>query len=182
MQSFTNFLYMNIGDKLLDFSLMDIHQKERNTQEFFRKYALLVLFYSSNCTVCKAYTGRIAKLTQRFENDNLGIVLVDQNYVPNKDLSNEIQKHTFDMQVEDYLMHLNSTDYTVAKQYNTNIQPHAFLFNRSRNLVYKGAIDDNWKDAEFVTRVYLEDAIDYTLDGMEYDFPETEPIGSPIIV
>jgi hypothetical protein len=29
-------------------------------------------------------------------------------------------------------------------------------------------------------KVYLEDAIDYTLDGVEIDYPEVEPVGCSI--
>jgi len=58
--------------------------------------------------------------------------------------------------------------------------PEAFLFNSKRELVYRGAIDDSWENAKAVTRVYLEDAIEMSLDGLEVDFPEIQPVGCSI--
>ena len=61
---------------------------------------------------------------------------------------------------------------------NTDLLP---LFNSKRELVYKGAIDDNWESESAVTSAYLEDAIEEALDGMEIDFPEIPCNGNPII-
>ena len=47
-------------------------------------------------------------------------------------------------------------------------------------MVYKGAIDDSWDNENAVTRVYLEDAIEYTLDGMDIDFPEIPAVGCSV--
>lgn len=32
-----------------------------------------------------------------------------------------------------------------------------------------------------VTQVWLEDAIDYALDGVEVDYPEIDAVGCPIV-
>jgi hypothetical protein len=61
------------------------------------------------------------------------------------------------------------------------VNPEVFLFNRKRELSYKGAIDDCWENEAMITNVYLEDAIEETLDGMDIDYPEITPIGTPII-
>jgi len=68
----------------------------------------------------------------------------------------------------------------VAKKLGATRTPEAFVFNRSRELVDQGAIDDNWEHQAMVTQVYLEDAIEDTLDGMETDFPEEPAVGCSI--
>ena len=69
----------------------------------------------------------------------------------------------------------------VAKKFGATVTPEVFLFNRKRELVYKGAIDDAWENENMVTAAYLEDAIEEALDGIEPDFPEVEALGTPIV-
>jgi hypothetical protein len=47
--------------------------------------------------------------------------------------------------------------------------------------VYKGVIDDNWENETQVMMAYLEDAIEYCLDGIDIDYPELSPVGCDII-
>jgi peroxiredoxin len=68
----------------------------------------------------------------------------------------------------------------VAKQLGATKTPEVFLFNSRRELVYKGAIDDSWDNEQTVTHVYLEDAIEYALDGIEVDYPEIPAVGCGI--
>ncbi len=169
---------MLIGDKILDFELPDKKGQMRSTKEMYRSYALAVIFYSSNCEVCQAYARRIEKLAVKFENDDAAIILVDVS--PNAEFKLEKQFSDLILLPNPNFIQLFDEGAGVAKSFGAKVLPEAFLFDRKRQLVYRGAIDDNWKHADFVTRVYLEDAIDYTLDGMSTDFGETEPVGTPI--
>ena len=47
----------------------------------------------------------------------------------------------------------------LAKLFGAMKTPHVYLFNKNDILVYRGAIDDNAKDANKVKKKYLEDAI-----------------------
>jgi len=58
--------------------------------------------------------------------------------------------------------------------------PEVFLFNSRRELVYHGAVDDSCENENAVMQVYLEDAIEYCLDGLEVDYPEIPPVGCSI--
>ncbi|MGB0429483.1 MAG: redoxin domain-containing protein [Bacteroidia bacterium] len=169
---------MNIGEKLLDFELSDIKGQNVSTKDMYRSFALAIIFYSSNCAVCQAYAKRIEKLAVKFENDDLGLILVEGS--PNSEFKIESQFEELILLPNPGFKRLVDKGATVAKQFGAKALPEAFLFDRTRKLVYRGAIDDNWKHADFVTRVYLEDAIDYTLDGMSTDFSQTEPVGTPI--
>ncbi len=60
------------------------------------------------------------------------------------------------------------------------VPPEVFLFNSKRELVYKGAIDDSWENPNMVTTVYLEDALECALDGIDVDYPETPAVGCGI--
>ena len=79
-----------------------------------------------------------------------------------------------------YFPYLYDEDQQVLKALGTIRTPEAFLFNSKRELVYKGAIDDSWDNEHAVTRVYLEDALEYTLDGLDVDYPEIPAVGCSI--
>lgn len=169
---------MNIGDKLFEFELEDFKGKLRNPKEMYRQFALLVIFFSSECEICQAYLSRIEKLALRYENDDLGIFLIDIE--PKEGFEPEKEFIELKLIPNPHFVHLKDTSGEIARKLKAKATPEAFLFNQERKLAYRGLIDDNWKHPDFVTRVYLEDAIEYTLDGMEYDYPETVPTGKPI--
>jgi hypothetical protein len=76
--------------------------------------------------------------------------------------------------------YLHDESQKIAKKLKATRTPEIFVYNSKRKLVYKGAIDDNWENEKMVTRVFLEDAIEYTLDGMEPDYTEIPAIGCSI--
>lgn len=169
---------MNIGDKLFDFEAHDLQGKLRSPDEMYRQFAIAVIFFSSRCEVSKAYARRIEQLAVRFESDDLAIYLVDVE--PCDEYQIEHQFTDLKLLPNPNFVQLLDKGGKMAQQFGAEVTPTAFLFDRNRRLVYKGLIDDNWKHPDFVMRVYLDNAIDYSLDGMDNDFPETEAVGTPI--
>jgi hypothetical protein len=80
-----------------------------------------------------------------------------------------------------HFLFLHDETQEVARTFGAQVNPEVFLFNRKRELVFKGAIDDSWQNEAMATSVYLEEAIEEALDGMEIDFPEIPAVGTPII-
>ena len=76
--------------------------------------------------------------------------------------------------------YLRDSTQKFARKLGAERTPEAFVFNSKRELVYQGAIDDNWEHKELVTHVYLEDAIEDALDGVDVDFPVIQPVGCSI--
>ena len=175
---------MEIGDKFIEFNLKGADGKMHNIYEYADKYALCIVFTCNSCPYSKAYGQRLIKLLNKYEDDSFGIIGIN---------SNDTEKSPTDsyermVEISEKLgleklnfMYLHDKDQTVAKAYGAKVTPEVFLFNSKRDLVYRGAIDDNWQNAQLVTRVYLEDAIEYCLDGLEVDFPEIPAEGCPII-
>ncbi|MDD4108577.1 MAG: thioredoxin family protein, partial [Prolixibacteraceae bacterium] len=58
--------------------------------------------------------------------------------------------------------------------------PHAFLFDKNMELVYKGAIDDNYKSAGEVKNAWLKDAVSSLSNGSSVKVSETRPLGCSI--
>lgn len=175
---------LQIGDKLPEFNLIGYDDKMHSNYEYADKYALAVVFTCNSSPISIAYSNRLIKLFEKYEDDNLGIIGInanDSSQSPN-DALDKIKRtaHNFHLDTM-HFMYLKDEDQQVAKMFGATTNPEVFLFNSKRELVYKGAIDDNWESESGVTTAYLEDAIEEALDGMEIDFPEIPPVGTPIL-
>lgn len=171
---------MELGKKLFKFELPATNGNVYNNFDFADRSALLIIVTCNHCPYANAYWSRIIKLANRYEEDNLAIVAInpnDANQYP--DDSFEGMKNLM-KQLKGKFIYLHDESQSVAKKLGASRTPEAFLFNSKRELVYQGAIDDSWENANAVTRVYLEDAIEASLDGLEVDFPEIPAIGCSI--
>jgi peroxiredoxin len=170
---------MQIGDILPEFKLMGIDDQWHTHFDYADRYALLVYFTNNSCPTAQAYRDRIIKLEKKFEEDNLGIVRINSSKKDNEKESLDAMKKLAETVGMEHL-YLRDDEQVLAKKLDAKIFPEVFLFNSRRELVYKGAIDDSWENENMVTMVYLEDAIEYTLDGIEVDYPEIEAQGCKI--
>ena len=68
----------------------------------------------------------------------------------------------------------------LANAFGGQTTPHVFLFDKNFQLVYKGAIDDNYKEASAVKNHYLKDAIEHLAAGKPIAMSETKPVGCGI--
>ena len=171
---------MKIGDILQPFELKSTNNQLISSYDYSDKYAFLILVTCNHCPYAQAYWPRVVKLARNYEEDNLGVVAIngnDETTVPQDNFENMKSLATqFDLPFE----YLYDETQTVLKQLGARKTPEVFLFNQRRELVYRGAIDDSWDNEATVMSVYLEDAIEYTLDGIDIDYPEVEPVGCSI--
>jgi len=68
----------------------------------------------------------------------------------------------------------------IYPQYGATKTPHVFLLDKSRKVRYIGAIDDSARDAEKVTKKYIEMAIEAIENGKEPEPEFTKAIGCSI--
>jgi glutathione peroxidase-family protein len=173
---------MNIGDKLSNFKLQATNGEWYSNFAFADKYALCIIFTCNSCEVSKAYWNRILRLFDQYEEDNMAVVAINSNDASQQaeDSFEEMKKLISKLQHENFV-YLHDADQSVAKQMGATKNPEVFLFNSRRELVYKGVIDDNWENETQVMMAYLEDAIEYCLDGIDIDYPELPAVGCDII-
>lgn len=173
---------MNIGDKLMNFKLRATDGEWYSNFAFADRYALCVIFTSNTCNYSKAYWNRIIKLADQYEQDNMALLAINSNDAAQEPLESldEMTKLIKSMKAEN-LVYLKDEDQSLARQMGATKNPEVFLFNSKRELVYKGIIDDQWENETQVMMAYLEDAIEYCLDGLDIDYPELPPQGCDII-
>ena len=68
----------------------------------------------------------------------------------------------------------------LAMAFGATKTPHIYLFDGSDKLVYRGAIDDNAKDALKVDVPYLANAMNAMLSGGKIDPVSTKALGCSI--
>lgn len=173
---------MKIGDKLSNFKLQATNGEWYSNFAFADKYALCIVVTSNSCKYSEAYWKRILKLSDQYEEDSLAVIAINAN-----DASQET-KDSFDAMsalLKKYnhegFIYLHDVDQAVVKALGAEKTPEVFLFNSKREMVYKGIVDDNWENETQVMMAYLEDAIEYCLDGVDIDYPEMPGPGCDII-
>jgi peroxiredoxin len=175
---------LQIGDKLPDFKLKGFDGNFYTNFDFADKYALAIVFTCNSSPISRAYSQRLIKMFEKYEEDSMAIVGINSNDAsqsPEDDFEHMKSAAARFGLDEMHFLYLQDETQEVAKTFGATVNPEVFLFNRKRELSYKGAIDDCWENEAMITNVYLEDAIEETLDGMDIDYPEITPIGTPII-
>lgn len=172
---------MNIGDKLINFKLQGTNGEWYTNYSLADRYALCIIFMSNTCDIANSYWKRIFNLYDSYEEDNLGLMLINANDAtsdPNESLAG--MRQLLSQYRREDILYLKDEDQEVAKEFGATVTPEVFLFNSRRELVYRGIIDDNWENQTQVMMVYLEDAIEYCLDGLDIDYPEMPAVGCDI--
>ena len=70
---------MQIGDKLPEFNLIGFDDQKHSNYEYAEKYAIAVIFTCNSSIQSKAYSERLVKLFERYEDDNFGIIGINSN-------------------------------------------------------------------------------------------------------
>ena len=171
---------MEIGDKLFNFNLKGTNNRFYDKYTFADRTALVLIITCNHCPYARAYWDRLIKLYNQYEDDNLGILAINPNDPSQYPADSFEEMRNLKRQLRLPFPYLFDEDQMVAEKLGATRTPEAFVFNSKRQLVYKGAIDDNWENPNMVMRVYLEDAIEYTLDGMEPDYAEVPAVGCSV--
>lgn len=171
---------MQIGEKLFKFSLKSTSGETLTNYDFAGQYSFLLIVTCNHCPYARAYWKRLIQLSADYEDDSLGIAAICGNDA--EKYPQDSFEHMAELAKELKLPfpYLHDPEQDVLEKLGATRTPEVFLFNSNRELVYRGAIDDNWENELGVTRIYLRDAIEYCLDGLDVDYPEIQPVGCSI--
>ncbi|MFW6275347.1 MAG: thioredoxin family protein [bacterium] len=173
---------LKIGDKAThtDLEMKDVSGKMVSIDDVKKDNGVLVLFSSNTCPFVMRWEERYLDAKKWADKNNVGMIVLNSNY-HNRDGvdSFEAMKEKADDKGYNFY-YVVDKDSRIANAYGGQTTPHAFLFNGDGELVYKGAIDDNYKSADQVSQAYLKDAIKSLGNGEKVAVTETEPIGCSI--
>jgi thioredoxin-related protein len=160
--------------------MMDVSDEKMSLKEVTSEQGLLVIFSCNTCPFVVMWEDRYAQLEEKCAETGLGMVYINSNQA----------KRDGDDSVEAMKAHAKKMDYSypylidensaLANAFGAKTTPHIYLFNKDNELVYKGAIDDNYKNIEAVKEPYLLNAIDELLAGKKISLAETKAVGCSI--
>lgn len=173
---------LNIGETMPMHTKVfeDINEKNTNLSRNLKENGLLVIFTSNTCPFVVMWEDRYEILEKRCRESNIGLVYVNSNQAKRDgdDSIEEMKKHSKKMNYSfPYLIDVNSE---LANAFGAKTTPHIFLFNNNKELVYKGAIDDNYKSIDDVKSEYLLDALKEVYTQKSITISETKAVGCSI--
>jgi len=141
---------------------------------------LIVLFSCNTCPFVKRWESRYPQIKEWADNNDVGMIVLNSNY-QNRDGVDSFDAMKKHAEEKDYHFHyVVDEESKIANAFGGQTTPHAFLFDKNMKLVYKGAIDDNYKSADEVQKHYLKDAVVSLGNGGEIAVSETKPMGCSI--
>lgn len=141
---------------------------------------LLVVFSCNTCPYVLAWQDRYNPLAAFCEKNGVGMLAVNPNeaYRDGDDSPEAMKAHA---EKNDYQFpYVIDTNHQLADVMGATRTPHIYLFNAEGVLVYRGAIDDNYRDAEKVEQKYLEEAIQAMVSGQEIAKKTSKSLGCSI--
>jgi peroxiredoxin len=172
---------LNIGDKAPSTAvkMKNVDGSDMSIADVAGKQGTLVMFSCNHCPFVKAWQGRIASIGNAAKASGIGVIVINSNDPTSypEDSYAEMQKRAKDLGFTfPYVVDATSD---VARSFGATRTPEAFLFDKDGKLVYHGAIDDS-KEADQVTKHFLQDAIDAAVAGKAVPVTETKFVGCGI--
>lgn len=154
-----------LGTACPDFTLPGVDGRLWSLHDFHCP-ALLVVVMCNHCPYVQAIDERLNALAKAYAG-RCGVVAINANdAVTHPDDSFEAMRQR--AQARGYVFpYVWDEEQTVARAFGAVCTPDFFLYDSHRRLMYRGRLDDNWKDAAHVTRQDLREAIDGVLEGRD---------------
>jgi hypothetical protein len=160
--------------------MLDVSGEKMSLEDAIDENGIVVIFSCNTCPFVKKWESRYNGLKQWADKHDVGMVVLNSNYQNRDgvDSYDAMKKHAKEQAYNfPYLVDENSL---LANALGGQVTPHVFLFDKDFQLVYKGAIDDNYDDASAVKSAYLKTAIQKLSSGEKIVQAETKPTGCGI--
>ena len=141
---------------------------------------LAVVFIANGCPTVRVYDERLISLQRSFGDRGVQVVAVNSNnpYLSPPDVYEEMVKRA--EQAGYNFPYVKDPDGSLARNYGAISTPHAFVFDGSRRLRYRGRIDDS-RDPSKTTNHDLANALADVVAGRAVQTPVTQPFGCAIV-
>ncbi|MCG6975950.1 MAG: thioredoxin family protein [Acidiferrobacterales bacterium] len=170
-----------LGTPAPEFSLKDTSGKKVSLADFSDKDALLVVFMCNHCPYVRHIADKFSAFAQEYQAKGLAVVGISSNDADNypddgpEKMAEEAERRGYSFP------YLYDEDQEVAKAYRAACTPDFFLFDKSRNLVYRGQFDSSRpKNEEPVTGADMRAAVDAVLSGKSPASDQVPSIGCNI--
>lgn len=173
-----------VGDMAMDFKLKNYDGRMVSMADYKDAKGYIVIFNCNTCPYSKAYDSRIIALNKKYASKGFPVLTINPN---DPDLSpgdsfdemkSQAKRNKYDFP------YLVDETQDVARTYGATNTPHVYVLDKISDgklkVVYIGAIDDNSRDEEAVTKKYVEDAIEAVMQSKSVPVTQTKAIGCTI--
>ena len=179
--SLTPSTMLPLGTSAPAFSLPDVSGKTVSIADFQNAPALLVMFICNHCPFVKHVRAGLAQLGRDYQGKEVAVVAISSNDVTSHP-DDSPAKMAVEAQEAGYTFpYLYDESQGVAHAYQAACTPDLFLFNREKQLVYRGQLDDSRPgNGVPVTGKDLRAALDAVLAGKPVVAEQKPSIGCNI--
>ena len=161
----------------MDDKLQAVNGYSYSLESISEKNGLVVIFTSNTCPFVIKWEDRYTIVEELAKKNNLGLAYINSNY-KKRDGDDSFKKMKEHAKKYNYrASYLLDTESKLANSFGAKTTPHVFMFNNELQLIYKGAIDDNYEDINKVEKFYLKDAIEQLSNGKKIKVNEPDPVG-----
>jgi len=172
-----------IGDIATDFSLRNVDNNMVSLSDYKNVKGYIIIFTCNTCPYAVKYDERINDLNIKYEPLGFPVIAI----MPNDPIiqpGDSFEQMKIAAKNKGYTFpYLIDEEQKIYPQYGATKTPHTFLLhktNKGNEVVYIGAIDDNYKDSNLVKIKYVENAINSLIREEQIKVKETRAIGCTI--
>ena len=161
------------------FDLPGVDGQNHSLDSYGEAEALVLVQSCNHCPYVRAWESRLSAIARDFVDRGVRVVAVNSNDVSShpEDSFEEMQKRA---SAEGFAFdYLYDEPQAVARALGAERTPEVFVYDRDRQLVYHGAIDDS-REEDGVSQQYLRDALAAVLSGQEPPLSETPAVGCTV--
>ena len=173
---------LEIGSKapMTDVEMTGVSGETYTLAQAAGENGLLVMFSCNTCPWVEAWEDRYPKIGERAKELGIGMVVPNPNTAIRDD-GESMADMKARAEAKGYnFPYVLDKEAKLAAEFGATRTPDVFLFNSDMELVYRGAIDDNARDASAVENHYLMDAMTAMVNGQSIDQEVTKSIGCTI--
>jgi peroxiredoxin len=164
-----------VGRLMPDLAFKDIFGREYQLSDITEKHrATVIALTNRDCPVCQKYLPRLKRLAERYRQRDVAFLFVNMNLA---DDTGRLRQYVKDRGIDTPYIH--DTGKRFGRALGAKTTADAFVLDRARTLVYRGAIDDQYGLAYIKDQAedhYLKRAINATLEGRQ---PKVEATWAP---
>lgn len=151
-----------LGTKAPDLDLPTTDGKNISLKDFSDKKTLVVMFICNHCPYVIHVKKEIIRIANDYMDKSVGFIGINSND-PNYDISDSFEN----MKQENYpFPYAFDETQEIAKAYNAVCTPDIYLFDKNRELIYRGQIDDSRPgNGKELTGKDLREALNSVLKG-----------------
>ena len=166
--------------KMPNFELPSIDGRTISSQSIEKAPVKLIMFICAHCPYVQAIEDRLISLGHFMKEQSYPMIAIcsnDPSEYP-EDSKESLLKRSQEKAYS--FTYLVDESQEVAKSFGAVCTPDFFVYDQNNNLVYRGRLDDSWKNPDQVTRHELKDAIEATALGKKLSLEPRPSMGCSI--